>query len=381
HRRLREAIPLLPQARNTHIAWGIRIILKDLYGWDAPVDEHNWQRLDGMIRERADDRAWQREIVRRANIGRACTEWARRGQGEDDDFLQYALEWGMPARCQWGEFDTALYDLERCWEMSSAGSPAPIGGQRPPAKRVIRTLEDAHAAVRHYVDHIPYGRVLSQATGFSSEIDYRSVSDDEMRAALARRQTAGASERDTYASYVIEALLTCLEAHGHELVFQFSIGAEPLPFETASRLPQRTLAQLAAIVARHPRVRFQAFSACTHANQSLCTMARELPNFSLAGYWWHSFFPGAMCQVMSERLDMLPLNKQVGFFSDAYCLEWSYAKASLVRRQMAEVLAQKVRQTQYTPAEALAIARTIAYETPQTLLGMRPAGAAGQSQG
>ncbi|HUS96478.1 MAG TPA: hypothetical protein VMX97_07050, partial [Hyphomicrobiaceae bacterium] len=31
--RLREAIPFLPYVRNTSISWGIRIILKDLYGW------------------------------------------------------------------------------------------------------------------------------------------------------------------------------------------------------------------------------------------------------------------------------------------------------------------------------------------------------------
>jgi hypothetical protein len=370
--RIREALPYLSHVRNSHIAWGIRIILRELYGWTEPVTEGNWRKLDRMIRERADDRGWQREIARRANIRRACTELARRGNGEDDDFLQYSIEWGMVARCQWGEFDTALYDLERCWGRPPE-SPAPIGGQRPPAEQTIRTLEDVHAAVNHYVDHIPYGRVLSKATAFSSEIDYRLVSDDEVREALALRATAGVRERDIYASYINEALLTGLERHGQEIVYQFSIGAEPLPFETGSRLPQRTLGQLGEIIARHPRLRFQAFSACTHANQALCTMARELPNFSLAGYWWHSFFPDAIRQIMSERLDMLPANKQMGFFSDAYCLEWAYAKSMLVRRQMAEVLALKIRQGQYSRDEALSIARAVAFEAPQALLGMKPA--------
>ena len=43
------------------------------------------------------------------------------------------------------------------------------------------------------------------------------------------------------------------------------------------------------------------------------TLARELPNLSLAGYWWHNFFSGAMRQVMAERLEMLPISKQIGF--------------------------------------------------------------------
>ena len=45
---------------------------------------------------------------------------------------------------------------------------------------------------------------------------------------------------------------------------------------------------------------------------------------------------------MRERLEMLPANKQVGFFSDAYCVEWTYAKAMLVRKQLARVLAENI---------------------------------------
>ncbi|MBI3923546.1 MAG: hypothetical protein HY318_19160 [Armatimonadetes bacterium] len=372
HARLQEALPYLPYLQNTSTFWGVRMILSDLYDWTEPITADNWRRLDDKVRERADDRTWHHSILDRLNIKRTCTEWARRGNGEEDERLQYSLEWGMFTRCQWGEFDTALYDLERCWGRQPE-SPAPIkGGLRPPTERTIHTLDDVHDAVKYYADAIPYGKILSTATSVSGEFDYRLVSEAEMAAALKSRSEAGVAERDTYASYVNEAFLSELEKHGDEIVFQFSLGAEPLPFETASRLPQRTLGQLAEIVARHPRLRFQCFVSSRHANQSLCTMARELPNFSLAGYWWHNFFPGAIRQVMEERLDMVPTNKQVGFFSDAYCLEWTYGKALLVRKQMAHVLAQKIEQGQYSFEESLRIARAILFETPQTLLGMKP---------
>src|SRR5204863_563192 len=151
------------------------------------------------------------------------------------------------------------------------------------------------------------------------------------------------------------------------IVSQFSLGAEPLPYETASRLSQRTIAQLAEMIGRHPKLRFQCFLASRHANQSLCTLARELPNFSLAGYWWHNFFPGAIRQVMAERLDMLPANKQIAFFSDAYCVEWTYGKAQMVRKLLAQVLAQKIEQGQYGREEALQIARSILFDSPRSL--------------
>jgi hypothetical protein len=372
HARIAEAVPYLKHIQNTSSFWGVRIILSELYGWTESITDGNWKKLDGLIRERADDRAWAHDVLDRARIRRTGTEIARRGVGEDDDRLQYALEWGFFTRTQWGEFDTALYELERCWGKSPE-SPAPIGaGTRPSTECQIRSLADVHAAVAHYVNSMPYGRILSTATHLSTDIDYRLVSDEEMARALARRHIAGPAERDCYASYVNEAFLTALAAHAGEIVFQFSFGAEPLPFETASRLSQRTIGQVAELLGRHPKLRFQCFLASRHGNQSMCTLARELPNFSLAGYWWHNFFPDTIAQVMRERLDMVPANKQVGFFSDAYCVEWSFAKAVLVRKILARVLTERIELGQFDCESALCFARAILFDTPQSLLGMVP---------
>jgi hypothetical protein len=373
HSRIEQALPFLPHIQNTSSFWGVRIILRALYEWKEPITLNNWRRLDSLIRERADDRNWQHDILDKLNIRRTGTEIARRAKGEDDDRFQYALEWAFFTRCQWGEFDTALYELERCWGHSPDESPTPIGGgTRPPTGRTIRTLEDLHAAVTHYVKSIPHDKVISTATHVSTDIDFRFVSESEIEEALTRRAEAGPRERDIYASYVNNAFLSALEAHGDRIVYQFSFGAEPLPYETGSRLSQKTIAQMAEIISQHPKLRFQCFLASRSANQSLCTMVRELPNLSLAGYWWHNFFPDVIAQVMAERLDMVPLNRQIGFFSDAYSVEWTYAKVILVRRIMAQILASRIEQGQYDRDEALAIARAILYESPQSLLSMRP---------
>ena len=372
-RRIESALPYLRHIENTSCFWGVRIILRNLYDWREPITPGNWRKLDDLIRSRADDRDWHRQIMRRANIARFSSELARREEGLDDDILQYSLEWAFFTRCQWGEFDTALYELERCWGRPIE-SPVPIkAGGRPKTVRVIRTLEDVHAAMSHYVATIPYDRLISLATHFSTDIDLVPVTDAQMAAALARRDQAGPAERDIYASYVNEAFLQALRPHAGKIVFQFSLAAEPLPTGTASRIHPRTIEQLGRMIAGHPYIRFQCFLASEHANQSLCTFCRELPNFSLSGYWWHNFFPWSIRRLMEERLDMVAANKQVGFFSDAYCVEWSYAKILMVRRQLAEVLAAKVRQGQYTHEQAIQVARDILYESPQTLLGMKPA--------
>jgi hypothetical protein len=370
--RILEAIPYLEHVANTSTAWGIRMTLLDLYNWQEPILASNWRKLDAMIRERAEDRQWHLDVLRGLNIRRAGTEWARRETARDDDILQYALEWAFFTRCQWGEFDTALYELERCWGRTPE-TATPIGkGSRSPVERVVRSVEDVHEAVAHYVETLAALPILATATHLSTDLDLAPVSEEEMAAALKRRDTAGERERSVYASYINEVFLSTLEKKAPHVMFQFSLGAEPLPQETASRLNSRTIAQLGEIVERHQGLRFQCFLANRQANQSLCTLCRELPNLSLAGYWWHNFFPATLKQVMSERLDMLPMNKQTGFFSDAYCVEWVHGKMMIVRRCMTEVLAAKIRSGQYTLPQAIDTARRIMYETPQSLLGFIP---------
>jgi glucuronate isomerase len=371
--RILEALPYLPKVRNTAISWGVRIILQDLYDWHEPITEQNWEGLDERICERAADPSWPREILKRAGIVRTGTELWRGRNGSADDILQYSLEWAFFARTQWGQPDIPLYELERAWNETTPGVPIPVTFDRasaPPLERTIRAVDDVDEAVAHYCDLIPYGEVMATAQHLSTDIDYTEPDTTAMQAALRNRASARGTERDVYASYILRRFLGELAKRGERTVFQFSLGAEPLPHESAARLSQHTIKQLAELIARYPEVQFMCFLASRHGNQSLCTLARELPNLSLAGYWWHNFFPGAIRQVMEERLDMLPLNKQIGFFSDAYCAEWSYAKAVIVRKLLAEVLANKIALGQYTRDDALGIAKAILHDSSLELLGM-----------
>jgi len=372
--RIERALPYLSAIANTSCAWGVRIILEDLFGWREPVTASNWSRLDALIREHAEEKGRAREIQGKAGISRSVTELWRRHDGRADAMLQYSLEWAFFGRAQWGEFDTAVWELEKAWSEGAPAAPSPIGpdAARPVPARTIRSVHDVHEALDAYVEAIP-ANVLGTAQHISTDIDFQLVDERTMSAALRRRPRADRRERDVYASYIMEGFFKRLEARKPGVMFQFSLGAEPLPAETASRLSQATLASLAETVARHPGIRFQCYLSSAHANQTLCTLARELPNFSLAGCWWHNFFPVFIERVMRERLDMLSAARQVGFFSDAYTMEWCYAKAVIVRKMLSRVLADKVALGQYDKPAALAVAREIFFDAPRRLMGMEPA--------
>src|SRR5579859_6597990 len=74
--RIEEALPFLPSIQNTSSFWGVRLILRDLYGWKEPITSSSWSKLDGQIRERAEDRSWHASILDRLNVRRTGTEIA-----------------------------------------------------------------------------------------------------------------------------------------------------------------------------------------------------------------------------------------------------------------------------------------------------------------
>lgn len=374
-KRIVQSMPFLENTRNTFLSWGVRIILEGLYGWTDPVNVLTWARLHLRIAERSHDKAWAREIVKKTNIARMGTELWRGRDGSADDLFQYALEWGFFSRCQWGVYDTPLIELERAWNEPEPGRAMAVShaGGAPEFEKTITAPDDVHQAITHYCELIPVDRVLAMATHISTDIAYGNPSEADMAEAIANRPNATAHEQSVYASYITRRLLDEMDRRNMNIVFQFSLGAEPLPFETASRVNQDTLRQVGELVAAYPNQRFMCFLGSRHANQTLCTLARELPNLSLAGYWWHNFFPGAMKQVMEERLDMLPMNKQIGFLSDAYCLEWTYAKAVMTRKLLAEVFAGKCALGQYTLDDCAVIGKGILYDSSVNLLGMAPA--------
>ena len=369
--RIGRALPYLQKARNTSTGWILRQILEGLYGWNEPITEENWRHLDKLIKERSSDPGWADEVLHGLNIERSCTEYGKRGGGIDDHRFQYSLEWAMFTRPRWGEFDAPLYELERCWGESPGPSLSPGLRPRPAVPRVIHSSTDARVAMDDYINSIPAVAVCV-GTHVATDIQYREVSDAQFDDALAHRGNAGPTDQDIYASFLNELFLAGLESRRPDVGFMFSVGAEALPFETGSRLSQATIGQIGEFVARHTGLQFECLLASRHADQAFCGLARELPNLTMVGYWWHNFYPEAIRQVMAERLDMLPVNRQIGFFSDAYTIEWVYGKARMVRRQMARLFADRISTAWCSLDEALEMAREILYETPKSVMRMQP---------
>ena len=58
---------------------------------------------------------------------------------------------------------------------------------------------------------------------------------------------------------------------------------------------------------------------------------------------------------------------ELASFSNAYMVEWVYGKLSVVRKETARILAEKIERGYYTEDLAVDIIRKIFYENPQNL--------------
>jgi glucuronate isomerase len=64
------------------------------------------------------------------------------------------------------------------------------------------------------------------------------------------------------------------------------------------------------------------------------------PNVVTNGHWWYSNIPCHISNDLRARLQAVPKTKQIGYYSDAYKLEFIQPKFAMYKRILAEVLFQ-----------------------------------------
>ena len=78
-------------------------------------------------------------------------------------------------------------------------------------------------------------------------------------------------------------------------------------------------------------------------NQELASYAWIFPNVIASGHWWYSNVPAYIESDLRARLEAVPKMKLIGYYSDAYKLEFVLPKFNMYRRMLARVLADGIR--------------------------------------
>ncbi len=101
-------------------------------------------------------------------------------------------------------------------------------------------------------------------------------------------------------------------------------------------------------------------------------------NVVVSGHWWYQNTPSIIKPDLRTRLEILPYNKLVGYYSDAFKLEFVYPKFRMYKKVLAQVLAEKVVESsrgdplgvKFTEKDALRIGKALLYDNPKALFGL-----------
>ena len=103
-----------------------------------------------------------------------------------------------------------------------------------------------------------------------------------------------------------------------------------------------SMIQYADLLNAFPNVKFPISVLASVSNQELVDYAWIFPNVIAHGHWWYSNTPSYIRHDLQARLDAVPRGKLIGYYSDAYKLEFILPKYRMYKRILAECLAETI---------------------------------------
>jgi glucuronate isomerase len=161
-------------------------------------------------------------------------------------------------------------------------------------------------------------------------------------------------------------------AQDHKLPFDLMIGpvrdAYPHGVAGGRDLFDRrvSLADYRELFAHFRNLAFPVSTLSPDAADELVAYSWIFPNVFPLGHWWYSNLPAYISTHLRARLQGIPWPKILGYYSDAYKLEFVLPKFQMYRRILAEVLAEEwVVRRGRSETEALDLARSFLIDNPR----------------
>jgi glucuronate isomerase len=348
-----------PAVAHTGFGWILKTILRELYDFDEPVTAGSFPRLQAAFAEKTSQADWPRQVLDKANVVRLASsvlDVAPIKPGEWDGRIRFTIE-DAPS-CGKTEYTP--------WARRLAGLGEILG-------REVASVERMREAMDTFYDRFDWTGKAALVAWVGAEADFTPVSDAAVDGVIA--DCLAGREVDGHGRRVLEAAFVraiCRAMRGRTGIFQFCYGTQyllrdPLYAHPIQRAAPQFASTMGHLFGEFPDIHFNVLNGFEPHEPIWCGMVQGYGNVSLANFWWQTFYPTVIHNAVARRLEMVPLNRLVGFFSDGWCVDYVYGRLALIRRAWANVLAEKVERGFYTAEEALDVARECFFETPRRL--------------
>ena len=352
-----------PAVANTGFAWILRTILRDLYEFDEPVTRASLPRLKAAFAAKAAQPDWARQVLGKARVARILSssfDVAPLAPGQFDGGIRFTVEAAPTTGTH--EYFSWKQRLER-W------------GRR--AGHDITSLDQMDRAAHVFFDKLDWAGKNVLVCWIGSEVDFRPVSEPVINAIIADALRGVDLAPDSIRLLEAACVRCMLRAvRGRIKTFQLVYGTQFLtegegaggdgPHAVAKAASQLATS-LGYLVAEFPGIHFNILNGYEIDEPLLCALCLGYGNVSLGSFWWQTFYPSVMHAAWHHRLDMVPVSRLCGFFSDGYSVDYIYGRLRMTELVLAGVLAEKIDRGFCTRDQALQIARDVLFETPRRL--------------
>eukprot|EP00913_Durusdinium_trenchii_P023426 g22004.t1 len=323
-------IPKLADLENTvQVSWLLEMC-REFFGFeDGMLTQDNWEALYDRAETAmaADD--WEQQVLKQSKLEKVFLT------NDFDDPLE--------------GFDTSLYVPCLRTDDLVFHLAKPATRERL-AKATGSEFSDAASLVaaigtlfEHFTSRGARACAISLPPDFAPAKVDRSAVEPVLQKLLADHQLT-ADDAGILSRFVFWTLAEfCNE---HALPFDLMIGVNRSVYRAGVYQGQDlfdsrvSLIQYGELFNAFPRVTFPISVLASVTNQELVSYSWIFPNVVTNGHWWYSNIPTYIEFDCRARLQAVPANKQIGYYSDMYKLEFALPKFAMYRRILADALAR-----------------------------------------
>ncbi len=359
-----QMVPALVEAmadfdNTVQYGWMIELARKLFDFKDRRLTGDNWKALSDAAAAKLGGDGWMDEVLRRGNIEKVflTNTFSEDLEGFDRRLLVPCL------RC-----DDLVFGIARPETLDALTARTGV------TVSDIASLKKALAAVFDYfVQHDAKSAAISLPPEFVCESVKPSEAEPLLAAAL-QGEPLSDQESAHLRSFILYLLADgCRE---FKLPMQLMIGpvrgAYHHGVKGGTDLVANTgsLAQYTDLFNRFGDVTFTVSYLSPTMAHELLTYTWIFQNVRASGHWWYANIPGYIEPDLRCRIEALPRTKLLGYYSDAYYVEFTLPKFNMYRRCLARVLAGQIEMKRLSEGEAMAVAICLLRDNPKEIFGV-----------
>lgn len=322
---------LEPLQNTIQYSWFVDIARTFFDFTDDYITRDNWEQLYDRALEKMSTPDWSEQVLRISKLESVFLT------NDFDDPLE--------------GFDTGVYipclrTDELVFHLHKPEVRRRLEGATDTALSNLNALKNAISALfDHFTAHNARACAISLPPDFAPTRILEGRAETALENVLRAGEDCDTRDRRALSSFVFWTLTeNCAQ---HQLPFDLMIGVNRGVYAQGVVQGQDlydsrvSLIQYAELFNAFPQVIFPISVLASVTNQELVSYAWIFPNVLTSGHWWYSNTPSFIERDLAARLEAVPRNKQIGYYSDMYKLEFGLPKFRMYKQVLAKVLAEQ----------------------------------------